>query len=107
MKVEVQMKGGKIKMMTPAQARAMVFIGRGQYLTRDMQAEPQGIRYRTEALVSDPQPKGVQVVNGARVTDDLDAMDAPALHALAKERGVKVHHASGAEKVRAALRAAE
>lgn len=38
--------------------------------------------------------------------DALDDMDAEALHALAKERGVKVHHAAGADKVRKALRGA-
>lgn len=39
------------------------------------------------------------------ITDGLDDLDAEQLHALAKERGVKVHHASGADKVREALRA--
>ena len=38
--------------------------------------------------------------------DGLDELDAEQLHALAKERGVNVHHASGADKVRAALREA-
>lgn len=40
------------------------------------------------------------------VDDGLDDLDAEQLHALAKERGIKVHHASGAEKVREALRGA-
>lgn len=40
------------------------------------------------------------------VGDDLDGLDAEQLHALAKERGVKVHHAAGADKVREALREA-
>lgn len=38
--------------------------------------------------------------------DGLDAMDAEALHTLAKERGVKVHANAGADKVREALRQA-
>lgn len=38
--------------------------------------------------------------------DELDAMDAEQLHALAKERGVKVHANAGADKVREALRQA-
>ncbi len=42
----------------------------------------------------------------AEAGDDLDAMDAEALHALAKERGVKVHANAGADKVREALRQA-
>lgn len=40
------------------------------------------------------------------IADDLDALSASELRALAKERGVKVHHRAGAEKVRAALREA-
>lgn len=39
--------------------------------------------------------------------EDLDALDADQLHALAKERGVKVHANAGADKVREALRDAE
>ena len=35
---------------------------------------------------------------------DLDAMDADALRALAQDRGIKVHHNAGADKLRAALR---
>lgn len=48
-------------------------------------------------------------VEGGRdvhVATDLDVMTAEELHALAKERGVRVHHKAGAEKVRAALREA-
>ncbi|RSE60395.1 hypothetical protein EGT81_12760 [Alcaligenes faecalis] len=37
--------------------------------------------------------------------DGLDELDAEQLHALAKERGVSVHHKAGADKVREALRA--
>lgn len=40
------------------------------------------------------------------IADGLDDMTVEELHALAKERGVKVHHKAGAEKVRAALREA-
>lgn len=39
--------------------------------------------------------------------DGLDALDADALRALAKERGVDVHHKAGADKVREAIREAE
>ena len=40
-------------------------------------------------------------------TVDLAALDKEALHALAKERGVKVHHNAGAETVRKALAEAQ
>ncbi|MGN6024656.1 hypothetical protein ACP6NF_09680 [Alcaligenes faecalis] len=36
--------------------------------------------------------------------DGLDELDADQLHALAKERGISVHHKAGADKVREALR---
>ncbi len=36
--------------------------------------------------------------------DGLDELNAEQLHALAKERGVSVHHKAGADKVREALR---
>lgn len=46
--------------------------------------------------------KGSVVV--AAAAPDLDAMDLDALRALAQERGLKVHHNAGADKLRAALR---
>lgn len=49
--------------------------------------------------------KGSVVV--ADAAPDLDAMDADALRALAQERGLKVHHNAGADKLRAALREAQ
>jgi hypothetical protein len=54
----------------------------GEYLTRDMGQMPE------------VQKDG----------DGLDDMDKAQLHALAKERGLQLHHMLGAEKVRAALR---
>lgn len=37
-------------------------------------------------------------------SDGLDELDAEQLHALAKDRGVNVHHKAGADKVREVLR---
>lgn len=62
-------------------------IARVVYMTRDMQAAP--------------------VESVAPAADNLDAMDREQLHALAKARGVKVHHLAGADKVRAAIREAQ
>lgn len=79
------------------QAKLLVKLGRAAYMTRDLVAVP-------------AEPVRVQKPSAAQFVikidgDDvaLDGMDAAALHELAKELGVKVHHASGAEKVRAAL----
>ncbi|MFA7293556.1 MAG: hypothetical protein WC023_15060 [Rhodocyclaceae bacterium] len=66
--------------------------------------------YRTRAMVAAPAyqqaPPAAETVADP-VSDDLDAMDATELHALAAARGLKLHHLTGAAKVRAALRAAQ
>lgn len=77
MKVEIKLRNGRIMRTTPAVARVL----RNRRLTAES--------YETTQIVTD---------------DGLDKLDAEALHALAKERGVTVHHRAGADKVRAALR---
>jgi hypothetical protein len=77
MKVEIKLRNGRIMRTTAAVARVL----RNRRLTAE--------DYQTTDLVAD---------------DGLDKLDAEALHALAKERGVTVHHRAGADKVRAALR---
>jgi hypothetical protein len=77
MKVDVKLKNGRTIRVKPALAKVL----RDRSLTtRD---------YETTELVAD---------------DGLDALDIDALHALAKARGVVVHHRAGADKVRIALR---
>lgn len=47
----------------------------------------------------------VDTTSASTTSDDgLDELDADQLHALAKERGISVHHKAGADKVREALR---
>jgi arginase family enzyme len=53
-----------------------------------------------------PEPDVVAVQPEVIVDDGLDGLDKEQLHALARDRGVKVHHMAGADKVRAALREA-
>lgn len=65
-------------------------------------------RFIVDHLLTGVEPKAevepaVEVEQGARATPDLDAMTATELHALAKERGVKVHPRTGAERLRAIL----
>lgn len=60
---------------------------------------------QSEARLLTRMGKGGVVV--AEAAPDLDAMDADALRALAQERGLKVHHNAGADKVREALRQAQ
>lgn len=91
MKIEVE-RNGKILKINANVAEVLMRKGivREAYQTRDMVAAP---------VVS-------QVVQKV-VGDGLDEMDRAELHELAKERGVKVHHMAGADKVREALRAAQ
>lgn len=68
------------------------------YMTRALTAAPAQVR---EPARLPPVPMSIRQPEQAPVS--LDDMDAEALHALAKERGVKVHHLAGARKVRQAL----
>lgn len=83
---------GKRKEVKPAVGKALIKVKaarevKGEYITRDMADQPK-----------------IQKVEPVTLDDGLDAMDKAELHALAKERGLQLHHMLGAEKVRAALR---
>ncbi len=83
MRVQVTLRNGRKLMTNEATARVLRsrnLVADAGYSTRDMASVP--------------------------VAENLDAMSAEELHALAKERGVTVHHRAGADKVRAALREA-
>lgn len=77
MKIEIMLKNGRKMRTTEAVARVL----RNRRLTAD--------NYQTTQMVED---------------DGLDSLGFDELHALAKERGIQVHHRAGADKVRAALR---
>jgi hypothetical protein len=100
-RVEFTLKRGGRKGLVPlTQARAMERAGLGTYQTRDMARQPMVTKPMQAApvvgttLAAEPE------------TDGLEALDKEQLHAIAKERGVKVHHMAGADKVRTALREA-
>lgn len=80
-----------------AQARLLKQLHKGDYQTTSMADAPMAHK-----LVPVTKP-----VIQAQVSDGLDDLNREELHALAKERGLKLHHMLGADKVRAALRAAE
>lgn len=90
-KVTFTYKNGRERMLSARDAELLQRLGKGTYLTRDMTA-------------AHPLPVVTPVADDKDV--DLDSLDGDALHALARERGVKVHHKAGADKVRAALREA-
>lgn len=90
-KVTFTYKNGRERMLSARDAELLQRLGKGTYLTRDMAA-------------ARPFPVVMPVADNKDV--DLDSLDGEALHALARERGVKVHHKAGADKVRAALREA-
>jgi hypothetical protein len=95
-------RGGRTKVITSNQAKILQRAGLGTYQTRDMARQPMV----TKPMQAEPSPQ--IVVSEALSTEDdgLEALDKEQLHAIAKERGVKVHHMAGADKVRAALREA-
>ena len=90
-RVTFKFNNGKQRAMLKIQAEFLERRGLG-YLSRDMADQPKEIK----------QPD-----MGNPISDDLDAMDKAQLHALAKERGLQLHHMLGADKVRAALRGDE
>ena len=81
---------GKRKEVRDAVGRALVKVKAAREVTD----------YANRSMADKPVIRKVVVP-----TDDgLDAMEKAELHALAKERGLTLHHMLGAEKVRAALR---
>ena len=92
-KVDFTFKNGHTRIMAKRQAEILGKLGHGTYKTRDMASQP---------MVTKPMLAAHPVQE--ETDDGLDALDKEQLHALAKERGVKVHHMAGADKVRAALR---
>lgn len=101
-KVTFTFNNGRQRALTGNHAELLRRLGKGNYLTRDMRAFPGASDTRTPEEVD----AHIKAENAKLKGDGLDELDADALHALAKERGVKVHHKAGAEKVREALRSA-
>lgn len=90
--------GGSVRRVADFVARRL--IGRGL-------AEPADAPAAVEAPEAPKAPEPKPEIPVADEGDGLDSLDAEALHALAKERGIAVHHRSGADRVRAALRGGE
>lgn len=93
----IEYRNGKRQELKDARAKYLIKIKRaiqvhGGYQTRDMASQP---------MVTKPMQAASE---GVAIDEGLDAMDKVQLHALAKERGLQLHHMLGAEKVRAALR---
>lgn len=92
----IEYRNGKRQELKDARAKYLIKIKRatqvhGVYQTRDMAPQP---------MITKP----MQAETASTVGDGLDAMDKAQLHAVAKERGLQLHHMLGADKVRAALR---
>nr|AER23957.1 hypothetical protein var080 [Variovorax sp. HH01] len=100
-RVDFMFKNGHTRIMAKRQAELLGKAGFGTYQTRDMAAQPLATRPMVARTAAGPA-----VAQSTTDSDGLDSLDRDQLHALAKERGVKVHHMAGADKVRAALREA-
>lgn len=86
-------RGGYTRAVTERQSVLLTRMGLGEIANRSMEGKPQVTKQAAPVQSQDPG-------------DGLDALSREELHALAKERGVKVHHAAGAAKVIEALREA-
>ena len=113
MKVTFVHKTGREQVMRKRDAEVLQRLGRGAYLTRDMCAAQQAVvtpAAPTSNEINEPADPVAEVRAEADVAapavDNLNDLDAAQLHALAKERGIKIHHKAGADKVRDALRGA-
>ena len=116
-KVEFTMKNGRKTIMDHRLARHLAKLGRGTYQTAAISES-----LANAALSAFPGTNGTRTIydvdreikaenakvaaESVEASDGLDGLGKAELHALAKERGVQVHHAAGADKVRAALREA-
>lgn len=98
---------GSTREMPEVQAKVLQSLGRvtyepvqerGMYLTRDMARQPAAVIVQKTV-----EPEVEQSEEDE--PDDLDAMDKAELHALAKDLGLALHHATGEVKAREAIRA--
>lgn len=123
MQVVFTYRSGRQRKMSLVHARILQQLGHGTFggaAERPAPTRIPGIKVvldRSTETVETPQPAEVEVpdevvdaqpaeAESGPEGDGLDGMGAEALRALAAERGVKVHHKAGEEKLRAALREA-
>ena len=123
MKTVFTFRNGTKRYVSEKTAKALHRIRLGTYASRDMAADrafPGTSDTRTihevdaeikaENAVIAPEPAEDftgDVSDEPEIVaegDELDALDRDALFALAVERGIKVHHKAGADKIRKALR---
>lgn len=114
MNVTFTYNSGRERRMTRAEAEVLQLLGHGRYEAQAASApSPVPAPPAAPAASVPGAQEPAQAPDGAASAappsiplDELDGLDAAALHALAKERGVKVHYKAGADKVREALREA-
>ncbi len=61
-------------------------------------------QYKTRVMTAEQPAQAQSIPLVTKSEDDLDAMDAEALHALASNMGVYIHHRAGAERARQVIR---
>lgn len=102
-------RNGQTKSLTPYQAKVLARVGLGTYQTRDMVANrPPQQEIQDPPLLTDESKAEESTFDETPISatsmENLEELDKDQLHELAKQRGVKIHHLAGADKVRAALR---
>ena len=123
MKTIFTFRNGTKRYVSEKTAKALHRIRLGTYATRDMTADrafpgtpdtrtihevDAEIKQANAGIAPEPVEDTIDAVSDEPETvvegDELDVMDRDALFALAVERGIKVHHKAGADKIRKALR---
>lgn len=95
---------GYVSRSTPEEiAEAVAAQSTVQTAISTIEQRPENSVSGEPAATLDPSIQPVDA-HALPVDDGLDQLSAEQLHELAKERGVKVHHAAGADKIREALR---
>ena len=104
MQVDFTHKNGKVQPMQKRFADILQKLGRGTYETRMLTAAPQIDGVNAQAFAGSSDPRTIADVDAEiKAANDLESLDTEALHALAKQMDLKVHHKAGADKVRAAI----
>lgn len=108
-KVLFTFNSGRQRLAFPKDAELLRRLGHGNYATRDMADKPKIEKEfpgTDDPRTAEEVDAYIKAENAKLGGDGLDELDAEALHALAKERNLKVHPRAGADKVREALRSA-
>lgn len=101
MKTRFTFKNGAVRVINEKAARMLQRAGKGVYQTRDIVAEERSA-FEADAYIKAENARIAE--EQAAGSDGLDDLGRDELFDLALQRGISVHHRSGADRIRALLR---